>query len=76
LISAPNSTSRKLEEKLRRKFNVKIEFISPEDICEIKRRIRREWIIICSFADDENLNDVLTMFEVNYELKTNQAAKK
>jgi len=35
LISAPNSTPRKLEEKLRRKFNVKIEFISPEDICEI-----------------------------------------
>jgi hypothetical protein len=76
LISAPNSTASNLEEKLRHKFDVKVEFISPHDICEIKGRIRREWVTICSFAHDESLKDVLTMFEVNYELKTKQATKK
>jgi hypothetical protein len=27
-------------------------------------------ITICRFAYDENLKDILTMFEVNYELRT------
>jgi hypothetical protein len=76
LISAPNSAASKLEEKLRHKFDVKVKVISHDAICEIKGRIRREWVTICRFAEDENLKDVLTMFEVNYELKTNQAAKK
>jgi hypothetical protein len=72
LISAPKSIASTLEEKLRHKFDVQV--ISHGDICQIKGRIRKEWITICSFAEDEDLKDVLTMFEVNYELKRNQVA--
>ena len=67
LICAPDPTARELKDKLRHKFNeVKI---TNNDVCEIKGKIKRDWITICRFAHDENLNDVLTMFEVNYELK-------
>jgi hypothetical protein len=71
LISAPELIVNKLEEKLRHKYDVEIETI-PNDIsavCEIKANIRRKWITICRFACDENLKDIFTMFEVNYELK-------
>ena len=75
LICAPYYTAKKLEDRLRYKFDVEIKLISPSDICEIKGKIRREWITICRFADNENLKDVLTMFGVNYELKMTGAAK-
>ena len=73
LICAPDSTARKLEDKLRHKFNVQIEIITS-DVCEIKGKIKRDWITICRFAYNENLNDVLAMFEVNYELKNRQSS--
>ena len=68
MICAPDRTARELEDKLRHKFNVEIK-ITTNDVCEIKGKIKRDWITICRFANNENLNDVLTMFEVNYELK-------
>jgi hypothetical protein len=68
LICAPDSIAKRLEDKLRHKFDVEIKIVSS-DVCEIKGKIKREWISICRFAHNENLNDVLTMFEVNYELK-------
>jgi hypothetical protein len=71
LISAPELIVNKLEERLRNKYDVQIKTI-PNDVsavCEIKANIRRNWITICRFAYDENLKDILTMFEVNYELK-------
>jgi len=71
LISAPEMIVNKLEERLRHKYDVQIKTI-PKDagaVCEIKANIRRGWITICRFAYDENLKDILTMFEVNYELK-------
>jgi hypothetical protein len=39
------------------------------NVCEIKVKVRREWITLCRFASNENLTDILTMFQVNYELK-------
>jgi hypothetical protein len=70
LIFAPELIARKLEEKLRHKYDVEIKLLYDDDIiCEIKAKIRRNWITICRFASDENLKDILTMFEVNYELK-------
>jgi uncharacterized Fe-S radical SAM superfamily protein PflX len=75
LISAPDYKAKKLEDQLRYKFDVEIKVISPCDVCEIKGKIRREWITICRFAENENIEDVLTMFEVNYVLKKTGAAK-
>jgi hypothetical protein len=72
LISAPELIINKLEEKLRHKYDVQIKTI-PNDasaVCEIKAKVGRDMITICRFACDENLKDILTMFEVNYELRT------
>ena len=72
LISAPELIINKLEEKLRHKYDVQIKTI-PNDtnaVCEIKAKVGRDIITICRFACNENLKDILTMFEVNYELRT------
>jgi hypothetical protein len=72
LISAPELVTNKLEEKLRHKYDVQIKTI-PNDtsvVCEIKAKVGRDMITICRFACNENLKDILTMFEVNYELRT------
>lgn len=69
LILAPRTLACKLEEKLRHKFDVETTLPDTESLCQIRAKIRRSWITICSFASDENLKDILTMFEVNYELK-------
>ena len=71
IISAPELIINKLEGKLRHKYDVQIESI-PNDasaVCEIRAKVGRDMITICRFAYDENLKDILTMFEVNYELK-------
>ena len=69
LILAPRALAYELEEKLRHKFDVETTFPDTQSLCQIRAKIRRSWITICSFASDENLKDILTMFEVNYELK-------
>jgi hypothetical protein len=69
LILAPSALACKLEEKLRYKFDVETTLPDTVSLCQIRAKIRRSWITICSFASDENLKDILTMFEVNYELK-------
>jgi uncharacterized membrane protein len=71
LVRAPPDLAHKLEETLRRNYDVRTE-ISESDskaICEIEARITRDWITICRFAPDENLKDILTMFKVNLEIK-------
>jgi hypothetical protein len=68
-ISAPKGLASKLEEILRHKFDVEINLLESESACEIQAKVRRAWITICTFAYDENLKDILTMFEVNFELK-------
>jgi hypothetical protein len=30
---------------------------------------QRKWITICRFASDENIKDIITMFEVNFLLR-------
>jgi hypothetical protein len=71
LVRAPPSLAHKLEEILRHRYNVRTEIREDDSkvICEIEARITRNWITICRFAPDENLEDILTMFEVNLELK-------
>jgi hypothetical protein len=70
LIYAPGQIASKLEEKLRHKYDVEVGIVPYDAICEIKANIRRTWVTICRFASDENFKDILTMFEVNYELRT------
>jgi hypothetical protein len=74
LICAPGQIASKLEEKLRHNFDVETELLpnnatNNSTICEIKAKVKKDWITICRFAHNENLKDILTMFTVNYELK-------
>ena len=77
LIRATKELATKLEEKLRHHYDVRLDTMGDHDeynntnaiVCEIKAKVKRNWITICRFAPNENLKDILTMFEVNYELK-------
>jgi hypothetical protein len=70
-IQATSGIATILEEKLRNKYEVRIEVIpdNPKAICQIMGRKNRKWITICSFASDENIRDIITMFEVNFQLR-------
>ncbi len=70
LILADDPIRTKLEEKLRRRFDV--ESVPPplSDICEIKIRLRGNWITLCRFSPHENFRDIITMFNVSYDLKS------
>ena len=72
LVRAPPDLAHKLEETLRRNYDVRTEISESgsKAICEIEARIARDWITICRFAPDENLKDILTMFNVNLEIKS------
>jgi hypothetical protein len=71
LVRAPAELAHRLEETLRRNYDVRTEIheSGSKVICEIDARITRSWITICRFAPDENLKDILTMFKVNLEIK-------
>lgn len=77
LIHATKELATKLEEKLRHRYNVQLDILDDHDdknksnvnVCEIKVKIRKDWVTLCRFAPNENLKDILTMFQVNYELK-------
>jgi hypothetical protein len=70
LILADDPIRTKLEEKLRRRFDV--ESVPPplSGICEIKMRLRGSWITLCRFSSNENFHDIITMFNVSYDLKS------
>ena len=69
LIMAMEPLKTQLEEKLRFQFDVDAMTIPQNGICEIQANLKRDWITICRFSASENLKDILTMFEVNYELR-------
>ena len=78
LIRATKEIATKLEEKLRQHYDTQLNILGDHDdnsnnsnaiVCEIKAKVKRNWITICRFAPNENLKDILTMFQVNYELK-------
>lgn len=70
-IQAPDRIAATLEEKLRSKYDVKAETIpdNPKAVCQIMAKKNKKWITICSFASDENIKDIITMFEVNFQLR-------
>ena len=83
LIRATKDLATKLEEKLRHHYDVQLDILDGHDdknkdtinVCEIKVNVRRKWITLCRFAPNENLMDILTMFQVNCELKSGRRSK-
>lgn len=77
LIHATKELAIKLEEKLRHRYDIQLDILDDHDdknksnvnVCKIKVKIRKDWVTLCRFAPNENLKDILTMFQVNYELK-------
>jgi hypothetical protein len=84
LIRATKELAIKLEERLRHHYDVQLDILDHidydknkdnADVCEIRAKIRSDWITLCRFAHNENLKDILTMFQVNYELKAGRRSK-
>ncbi|MGA7543784.1 MAG: hypothetical protein WBW34_12050 [Nitrososphaeraceae archaeon] len=73
LIRATHEVAYKLEEKLRHRYDIQV-YVLDDNIanvvCEILAKVRRKWVTICRFVPYENLDDILTMFRVNFELRT------
>ena len=77
LICATKELATKLEENLRHHYDVQLDILDHHDdnnkgntiVCEIRVKVKRDWIRVCSFASNENLKDIVTMFQVNYEIK-------
>lgn len=69
MISATDKIGKQLEEKLRHRFDVTRVLIENHGHCEISAKIRNKWVPVCRFVAKEELKDILTMFEVNLELK-------
>jgi len=69
MISATYKIGKQLEEKLRHRFDVTRVLIENHGHCEISAKIRNKWVPVCRFVAEEDLKDILTMFEVNLELK-------
>ena len=68
LIQGPRSIATRLEDKLHYRFDVELE-INDSSICIIEAKKKNKWITICRFEPSENIKDILTMFEVKYEIK-------
>ncbi len=70
LILAVEQINNKLEEKLRHKFDIELGIVSHNSVCEIKANIKKRWVTICRFASDESLRNIMTMFEINYNIRS------
>ena len=72
LISGTNQIVDRLESKLRNAYDVTTEILpdSPGEVCQISAKIRRGWVTICSFSSKEDLKNIITMFEVNYAIRS------
>ena len=73
LIRATYELASRLEDKLRHNYDVRVHVLDDSTtsvLCEISAEVRRKWVTVCWFAHTENLEDILTMFSINLELKT------
>ena len=68
LITASEKIINQIEKKLRHKFDIDFECTDSSE-GKIEAKKDNKWITICRFSSDENLNNIITMFNVNYEIK-------
>lgn len=66
-ITASQKIINQLEKKLRHNFEIEFEYSdSLEGKIEVIKSNR--WVTICRFSSNESLDNILTMFNVNYEI--------
>lgn len=68
LITSSEKIIKQIEKKLRHEFEIDFEYSdSSEGKIEVKKDNR--WVTICRFSSDENIDNIITMFNVNYKIK-------
>lgn len=67
-ITASEKIINQIEKKFRNNFEIDFEYSdSSEGKIELIKKNR--WVTICRFSSDESLDNIITMFNVNYEIK-------
>jgi hypothetical protein len=68
-ITASQKIINQLEKKFRHNFEIDFEYSdSLEGKIEVIKNNR--WVTICRFSSNESLDNIVTMFNVNYEIKS------
>ena len=68
-ITASQNIFNQLEKKFRHNFEIEFEYSdSLEGKIEVIKNNR--WVTICRFSSNESLDNIVTMFNVNYEIKS------
>ena len=68
-ITASQTIINQLEKKFRHNFEIEFEY---SDSLEGKSEVikNNKWVTICRFSSNESLDNIVTMFNVNYEIKS------
>jgi hypothetical protein len=68
-ITASEKIINQLEKKFRHNFEIEFEYSdSLEGKIEVIKN--NKWVTICRFSSNESLDNIVTMFNVNYEIKS------
>lgn len=68
-ITASEKIVNQLEKKFRHNFKIEFEYSdSLEGKIEVIKNNR--WVTICRFSSNESIDNIVTMFHVNYEIKS------
>jgi hypothetical protein len=68
-ITASENIINQLEKKFRHNFEIEFEYSdSLEGKIEVIKN--NKWVTICRFSSNESLDNIVTMFNVNYEIKS------
>jgi hypothetical protein len=68
-ITASQKIINQLEKKFRHNFEIEFEYSdSLEGKIEVIKN--NQWVTICRFSSNESLDNIVTMFNVNYEIKS------
>ena len=68
-ITASQKIINQLEKKIRHNFEIEFEYSdSLEGKIEVIKN--NKWVTICRFSSNESLDNIVTMFNVNYEIKS------
>ena len=67
-ITASEKIINQIEKKFRHNFEIDFEY-SDSSKGKIELIKNNRWVTICRFSSDESLDNIITMFNVNYEIK-------
>lgn len=68
-ITASEKIVNQLEKKFKHNFEIEFEYSdSLEGKIEVIKNNR--WVTICRFSSNESIDNIVTMFHVNYEIKS------